>query len=189
MQIGEFIKKLEDNFESVMISYFEDFKKSMKKRLRILVSLVDKHFNDIFFLVDTNYTYVQVEFPRVRWLRTLGYEINIDKASVVITASLEEEMDKEATTFVNSDVAKSKITMDLKTTLVIRKKNKMVKKLKEKFGEGAEEEENNALAQAPLVIIQGQGEDQQEEEVEIVEGAKGEEANEAPATTEQKKIK
>ena len=30
VQIGKFIEKLGDNFESVMTSYFEDFKKSMK---------------------------------------------------------------------------------------------------------------------------------------------------------------
>ena len=54
-------------------------------------------------------------------------------------------------------MAKSKITMDLKTTLVIMKKRKIVKKLKEKFGEG----------------------EYQVEEVEIKEGVEGEEANEA----------
>ena len=58
MQIGKFIEKIGDNFESVMTSYFEDFKQKMKKRLRILVSLVEKHFNDVLFLVDTNFTYV-----------------------------------------------------------------------------------------------------------------------------------
>lgn len=35
VRIGEFIEQLGDNFESVMTSYFEDFKKSMKERLRI----------------------------------------------------------------------------------------------------------------------------------------------------------
>lgn len=42
-----------------MTSYFEDFNKSMKKRPRIPISLVEKHFNDVFFLVDTDFTYVQ----------------------------------------------------------------------------------------------------------------------------------
>ena len=64
----------------------------------------------------------------------------------------------------------------------------MVKKLKEKSSEG-EEEEENAPIQAPLAITQGQGEDQQEEEVEIVEGVKGEEASEAPIATKKKKRK
>ena len=71
VQIGEFIEKLCDNFELVMTSYFKDFKQSMRKILRILVSLVEKHFDDVFFLVDTDFTYVQETIPRVRWLRPL----------------------------------------------------------------------------------------------------------------------
>lgn len=47
VQIGEFIEKMGDNFESIMTSYFEDFKKSMKQRHGIPVSLVEKHFNDV----------------------------------------------------------------------------------------------------------------------------------------------
>ena len=56
--IGEFIKQLGENFESVMTSYFEDFKQSMKKRLRILVSLVERYYDDIYFLVDVDHTFV-----------------------------------------------------------------------------------------------------------------------------------
>ena len=68
-----------------MTSYFEDFKKSMKQRLGILVSLVEKHVNDICFLVDIDFTYIQATIPRVRWLRPVGYEINVDEASCTIT--------------------------------------------------------------------------------------------------------
>ena len=45
-----------------MTSYFEDFKKSMKQRMRILVSLVEQHINDICFLVDIDYTYIEVVY-------------------------------------------------------------------------------------------------------------------------------
>ena len=78
-----------------MTKYFEDFKKSMKQRLRILVSLVEKHEKEIFFLVDIDFTYIQAAIPRIRWLRLLGYEINVDEASATITSLLCEEMDKE----------------------------------------------------------------------------------------------
>lgn len=166
MKIGEAIEQLGENFESIVTSYFEDFKQPMKKRLRIPVSLVEKHFNDVFFLVDIDFTYVQVAVPRVRWLRPLGYEINVDEASIAITTLLVEEIDNKATTFGNYDVAKSKITMDLKTTSVMRKKYKMVKKLKEKFDEGTEEEDDDDE-----------------------EGVEGEEDSEAPTTTEKKKRK
>ena len=40
-QINEFIDQIGDNFDAQMTSYFEDFKKSMKQRMRIPVSLVE----------------------------------------------------------------------------------------------------------------------------------------------------
>ena len=164
----------------------------MKKRLRIPISLVEKHFKDVFFLVDTDYTYVQAIVPRVIWLRTLGYKINMDEAFTTITTFFVEDVDPNAIAVGNYDVAKSKIIMDLKTTSVMRKKNKIFKKLKEKFEDMEKEEEDDdeesegLPTQAPLAITQGQGEDH-EEEVEIEEGAKGEEASEAPTVTEKKK--
>ena len=130
VQIGEFIEQLGDSFESIMTNYFEDFKQSMKKRLRILVSLVEKHYDDNCFLVDIDYTFVQAATPRVRWLRPLGYEINVDKASTTITTLLEENVDKISKEFGNYKMAKSKITMELNTGSVIKKKDKLVKKLK-----------------------------------------------------------
>lgn len=169
-----------------MTSYFEDFKKSMKQRLRIPISLVEKHFNDVYFLVDVDFTYVQAIVPRVRWLRTFPYEIKVDEASTTIIALLVEEVDKKATAFGNYDVAKFKITMGLKKASMMRKKNKNVKKLKEQFGEDAEgdedeeddeDDEEDTPAKALLALTQGQGEDQGEEEVEVDEGVEGEEAN------------
>ena len=52
IQIIEFIEQMGNNFETIMTGYFEDFKKSMKQRLRIHVSLVEQHINEICFLVD-----------------------------------------------------------------------------------------------------------------------------------------
>lgn len=79
-----------DNFESIMTSYFEVFKKSTKQRVRIPVSLEEKNINDIYFLVDIDFTYIQEAIPRVRWLRPLGYELDMDEASSTITALLAE---------------------------------------------------------------------------------------------------
>ena len=95
-QINEYIQQMGDNFEAQMTSYFEDFKKSMKQRMRILVLVVEKHVNDIFFLVDIDYRYIQATVPRVRWLRPLGYELDVDQASAAITTLLAEEIDKAA---------------------------------------------------------------------------------------------
>lgn len=109
-----------------MTSYFEDFKKSMKQRSRILVSLVEKHYNNVCFLVDTNYTYVQESIPKVRWLIHLSYEVNVDEASTTIIEFLVEEMDKDSISFINYGEVKSRITINLKKSTVIRKKKKMV---------------------------------------------------------------
>ncbi|MDF3691458.1 hypothetical protein P3S59_25880, partial [Enterobacter hormaechei] len=74
---------------------------------RIPASLVEKHTNDICFLVDIDFTYIQAVIQRVRWLTPFGYEINIDEASVAITALLAEEADKNAPHFGTYDVVRS----------------------------------------------------------------------------------
>ena len=56
-KINDMINQLGDNFELVVISYFEEFKKSMNARYRIPKSLVEAHAKDIYFLVDTDNTY------------------------------------------------------------------------------------------------------------------------------------
>ena len=178
-----------------MTSYFEYFNKSMKETMRIPVSLVEKHYNEIFFLVDVDYTFVQAATPRVRLLRPLGYEINVDESSAAIKTLLSEEVDKTANFFGNYEMVKSKITMELKIASAIKKKDRIVKKLKAKFGEGAEEEEEEeeedeeeeeTQTQDSLALTQGMGEDEEEEEIE---GAKGEEAEEASTPPEPNKRK
>ena len=111
-----------DNFEAQMTSYFENFKKSMKQRSRIPISLVEKHVNDICFLVDIDYTSIQAVVPRVRWLRPLGYELDVDQASVEITTLLAEDIDKASKPFGAYDVVKSTVEMDLKIASVMKRK-------------------------------------------------------------------
>ena len=54
VQINEYIEHMGESFEILMTRYFDDFKKSMKKRMRIPISLLEKHYNDICFLVDVD---------------------------------------------------------------------------------------------------------------------------------------
>ncbi|OYD06002.1 hypothetical protein CHM34_18660, partial [Paludifilum halophilum] len=129
-----------DNFEAHMTSYFEDFKKSMKQRVRIPISLVERHINDICFLFNIDFTYIQAVVPRVRWLRPFGYELDVVEESVAITALLAEEIDKSTKPFGTYDVVKSKVVIELKTASIMKKKDKLVKKIKKKFGEGIEAE-------------------------------------------------
>ena len=81
--------------------------------MRIPISLVEKHYDYVFFLIDVDYTYVQAATPRVRCLRPLGYEINVHEASVAIIALLAKEVDKTTKIFGNYEVMKSKISMEL----------------------------------------------------------------------------
>ena len=118
--------------------------------------------------MDAYHKYVQETIPRARWLKPFLYEINVDEASATITTLLVEEIDKSATSFGNYDEIKSRITIDLQIATIIWKKNKLVKKLKEKFGEGGEGEEEDddddddeeeEKFQAPLELTKGLGRD------------------------------
>ena len=168
--------------------------------MRIPVSLVEHHEKDIFFLVDIDYTYIQAVIPRVRWLRPLGYELDVDQASTTIIAILAKETDKAAKHFGTYDVVKSRVVIDLKIATTVKKKDKLIKKLKKRFGadigeartaeeeEAGDEEEDDSEKeeeepeQGPLQLTQGLGEDQEE-------GAEEEEAKEAPIRTKVTKRK
>ena len=54
---------------------------------------------------------------------------------------LVEDIDKSENPFGTFDVVRLKVEMELKTTSTIKKKDKLIKKLKVKFGEGVVEEE------------------------------------------------
>ena len=78
----------------------------MKGRMWIPISLVEKHVNNICFLIDIDFTYIQAPMPRVRWISPLGYEVNIDEAFVAIIALLSKEIDKESKLFGTYDIVK-----------------------------------------------------------------------------------
>ena len=131
---------------------------------------MEQHINDMCFLVDIDHTYIQATLPRTRWLRPLGYELNIDEASIAITTFLAKEIDKSAKPFGTYDVVKSKVETGLKKTSMIKRKYKLVRKMKKKFGEGIEgeveeeeedESEEDEHGNGPLQITQGLGEDKE----------------------------
>ena len=85
---------------------------------------------------------------------------------------------KSATSFGKYEEAKSKIKIDIKIASILRKKNKLVKKLKERFGRDEEEEEEKEeddddeeeeQGQAPWGLTQDLGEDQAEEGEDVEE--------------------
>ena len=161
-----------------MSSYFEDFKKT--------ISLVEKHVQDICFLVDIDYTYIQIVVPRIRWLRPLPYEIDVDEALAAITTLLVEDTNKEEKYFGTYDIVKSRVSTDLKIASSMRKKDKIIKKMKSQSGVGDDDEEDveEANEEGPLAITQGLGED--------TEGAKQEgeeEAEQTPPIEKKRKAK
>ena len=60
--------------------------------------------------------------------------MDVDQASVVITALLIEEIDKAAKHFGTYDIVKSRVVIDLKIATAVKKKDKLIKKIKKRFG-------------------------------------------------------
>lgn len=56
------------------------------------------------------------------WLRPLGYEINIDEATVKITKMLDEKIDKDANPFDTYETSKVKLLMQTKVPKLKRKR-------------------------------------------------------------------
>ena len=115
-------------------------------------------------MVDIDYTYIQVFVPRVRWLRPLGYELDVDQASTTITALLAEEIEKATKPFGTYDVVKSRVVTDLKIASVVKRKEKLVRKIKKKIG--ADIEAVGIAAEEEV----GEEEDESEEEEEPRKG-------------------
>ena len=130
-------------------------------------------------IVDIDFTYIQVVIPRVRWLRPLGYELDVEQASAAITELLAEETDKATQHFGTYDVVKSRVVTDLKTTSATKRNDKLVKKLKNKFrvdlgeagtieeaeetsdDDGDEDKGEDELDQGPPQLTQGLGEEKE----------------------------
>ena len=122
-------------------------------------------------------------------MRPLGYEINVDEASIAIIALLSKEIDKEEKPFGTYDIVKSRVEIDLKTTSAMKKKDKMVKKLKARLGvedDENDDDEEEVEEQGPLAITQGLGEDKDEEGAKL---EKVEEAKQAPKAKKKRKAK
>ena len=92
----------------------------------------------------------------------MDYELDVDQASAAITALLAEEMDKTAKAFGTYDLVRSRVVTDLKTATAIKKKEKMVKKIKKKFGV----EETSAAGEAEEISDDEEEGDEEKEEGE-----------------------
>ena len=79
---------MRDNFEAFMDNYFDEFKIKMKNRMRNPKLVVDKYYDEICFIMDTDFVYAQVVIPRVVWLRPMPYEVNVDDILTTMTGLL-----------------------------------------------------------------------------------------------------
>ena len=101
----------------------------MRKRIGILASLVEKHYNDVYFLVDTNNTFVQEVKLRIAQQKPFGYEIKIDDFSEAITALLNAEINTKSEPFGKIIEEKARIIVDIKISSSDRKRKKMIEEL------------------------------------------------------------
>ena len=79
-----------ENFDSIMENYFEDLKERMNNMFWIPPKLVEDYRGDVCFMVDCDKVYIQVVRPWVAWVKPLPYEVNIDEASDIIEALVNE---------------------------------------------------------------------------------------------------
>ena len=121
-----------------------------------------------FFIVDIDYTYIQAIIASVRWLRTLVYELDVDQASTPIKYLLEKETNKDTKNFGTYNVVKSGVVIDLKTTTAIKKKDKLIKKLKKKFG--ANIGETSTTEEAEEISDDEEDDDNEKDENELEKG-------------------
>ena len=149
-QINEFIAEMGENFESIMDSYFEEFRKKMNNRFRIPPKLVDDYKEEVCFMVDTDYVYIQAVRPRIAWVKPLPYEVNIDETQNIIEALINEPVDPKKPIFGNFEEAKARIELGIKLPQAINKGKRNLAKMK--------------AASPTLMLTEGKGEDVEEEE-------------------------
>lgn len=106
----------------------------MHKRFRIPPQLVEQHKEDLCFEVDTNTFIVRAMEPRTMWLPPMGYEMDIDAASIKIKGLLEKPIDIRATQYGNYEEVKNKIKLGILVPKSLRKNSRMISSLLENLG-------------------------------------------------------
>lgn len=119
-----------------MDKYFEEFKNKMRNQKRIHKSIVDKYFDDICFMVDTNFIYAQAILPRVVWLRPMLYEVNIDEVIVEMTTLLSQDINVNSEPFGTYDIIKHQMYIDTSEPKIDKNRKKIIKGLEGKYDKG-----------------------------------------------------
>ena len=74
--------------------------------------------------------YIQVVWPRIVWVKPLGYEVNIDETKDIIEALVNEIVDPKASYFRTYDEAKARIKLQIKLPQAVKKKKEEDRKTK-----------------------------------------------------------
>ena len=56
----------------------KSFQIDMKKRFRIPPTIVEKYSQEIRFMVERDFTCMEVVIPRVKFIEPMGYEMSVD---------------------------------------------------------------------------------------------------------------
>ena len=91
----------------------------------------------------------------------MGYELDVDQASVAIITFILEEIDKAKKNFGTYDVVKSRVITYLKIASAVKRKDKIVKRLKKTFGADLGEE---GTAEEDKEISDNEEEDDKDED-------------------------
>ena len=100
-------------------------------------------------MVDYERVYIQAIIPKVAWVKPLVYEINIDEARDIIEELINEPVNPNLPTFGTYEEAKKRIELSIKLHQALKRGNKRSVKLK--------------TAEGPLMLIEGKGEDEEDE--------------------------
>lgn len=87
----QLIEKINDSIDLIMKTYQTE----MRERFRIPRSMTYKYKEDIYFMVDTNFTYIEEVEPHMMYVEPLGYEIIEEEIERYEKIILEENQDKE----------------------------------------------------------------------------------------------
>lgn len=93
------MKHLFDKVNDSVKLVLKTFQNIVKNKSRIPQSLVEKHKYEICFMVDTDFTYIEVVEPRMEFIDPLGYEISEAKIVGYVNRLLKCDLDGHANRF------------------------------------------------------------------------------------------
>ena len=86
-------EKLENVRDHDIDRMMKSFQMEMKKRYRIPPSLVEKYKQDIFFMVEIDFTCMEAVIPRMKFIEPMGYEMSMELIEGYVQIILQSKID------------------------------------------------------------------------------------------------